>query len=289
MLCSIGTCSSSDNYLGTATTVKSGNYSLIQDAANASLSEETNGADKFYQYCIGNKVSNLDDFNHFKANYQKATGQDCSNLKFSDYMSSRGCSGPDELKDLNKTGFNTKQELIDWAMKTFKDSFDKFGTKVNTAELDTLISQTDVKDLANFYNSYTEAQSKSSETEKAIGTLLALGDFVGKLSQKEGLSTEMQKQLKGLSSAISSYVKLLQSELEKEKLEGKEAKKADDESNTQQTDNTTTQKQSSDQIKTQQAQTNTQDENDQHSMTEEDLIRNMKKFKSAFLLQYQQQ
>lgn len=202
--------------IGSWSCASSADFSKIADGILENLQDDSKTPTKdFYQYCMQNKVSNLEEFNLLKNSYSKSRGVDISESKFSDYMRGRGCSGPEELESLNKTGFNTKEELQDAVSHMVAEHLAKFGYKVNTNEIDALVSQTDIKDLASFYNDMSIAE-KTEGTKGKVECVRALGTIINKFSQISGISPELKSKMETISKNLDIYLKVLEDKLKKE-------------------------------------------------------------------------
>lgn len=197
--------------------IKSSGYADIENSLSAGNNKSTENS--FYEYCKNNNVSNLDDFNHYKAMYANSSEVDTSEYKFSEYMGARGCSGPEELELLNSTGFNTLAELQEAVSKMVSAKLKAFGFDLSGNEVEALVSKMGVKDLSNFYNATIAASKEPTATGKEAKEISALGTLLGKFIKADGISPDLKAKLEEISKSVETYMKYLNANLKKEEEE----------------------------------------------------------------------
>lgn len=245
-MASIGSNATYGLSIGSATVI-SGEYDKIASSINGdsqgqSAEDLAKKKDDFIQYCIKNNVTNVDDFNHYKKMYCEKNGSACSDYKFSGYMEDRGCICSEELEALNSTGFKTKNQLLDAISDSIKSTLKGFGSKLSDSEIYSLVSKTNMADLAKYYNSCVKAPDGAElSTKDKIKNLTALGDLLGKFSQIEGISSDLKNKIEGLSNSVKNRIILLKEKLKKEEHEHPSISKKDETNETNESNNESTQ------------------------------------------------
>lgn len=184
----------------------------------------------FFQQCINDGIDTLEEYNTEEQAYCCANGVDRSEFNFNDYMASRGCQNPQELQILDSINVATKKDLINYVKSIMADNFQSMGygniSPLNSNELDTLFSKTDLKDLADFYSATNKANSnRCSDTEVELKKLSVFENLITKFSEIDDLDKNLKDKLSAISKKLDKNIKILEEKLEKEKEEAKEKAK----------------------------------------------------------------
>lgn len=178
----------------------------------------------FFQQCINDGIDTLEEYNTEEEIYCRANGINRSEFNFNDYMTSRGCQNSEELRILDSIKVATKKDLINYVKSMIADNFQSMDygntSPLNSDELDTLFSKTDLKDLADFYSATNKANSsKYSDTEIELKKLSAFEDLITKFSEIDDLDENLKNKLSDISTKIDKNIKVLEEKLKKEKEE----------------------------------------------------------------------
>lgn len=179
----------------------------------------------FFQFCIDNDVDTVAEYNKTEAAYCNDNKIDPDTFNFNDYLKSRGCKNTNELKILDSINVSTKKDLINYVKNMTSDDFTKLNYSTNplsSDEMNLLLSKTDLRDLADFYNSTNEANSgKYSETESKLKNMSAFQSLMDTFSKIDNLDDDLKTKLSEISKKLDKHMKKLEEELQKEIEESK--------------------------------------------------------------------
>lgn len=174
----------------------------------------------FFKLCVDNDVDTIAEYNKQEAAYCNANQIERSAFNFNDYLKSRGCKSPDELKILDSINVATKKDLINYVTNTISNNLtelDYSSNPLSSDEMNLLLSKTDLQDLADFYSATNEANSdKYSETESKLKNGVAFENLIDKFSKIDNLDDNLKTKLKDISQRLEKNIKNLEEVLQKE-------------------------------------------------------------------------